>query len=131
MQIFIAVTDPKLLGEEPFPNQENLPHNGQYVFSEEGSELSRAERQALAKSWVAPENYTPMPPRKCLFNPNIALRFWRGKTWVDAVVCFTCHRINFLDEQGNSINPGFLQDFGLLGQLSRRAFPGRQFMGLQ
>jgi hypothetical protein len=71
-----------------------------FVLTSKGIELSTEDREAIAQAWIAPEDMPPKDPKRCEFNPDIALRFWRGRAWVDAVVCFGCQEHAFYDAKG-------------------------------
>ncbi|MDY7226037.1 hypothetical protein [Hyalangium rubrum] len=120
VQIFLAELDQEML--TPREN-DTRPRSGVFLLTREGPELKKEDREALSKIWVPAKDHTPRPPRKCMFNPDIALRFWRGKTWVDAVVCFSCEQIAFRGPKGEIIKPGFLDDFSVLHQVAKQAFP--------
>jgi hypothetical protein len=126
VQIFLAKVD-QTWGLEEKPDPDTRLFSGPFVLTREGPVLTKEERQTLAKIWVAPQDYTPRPPTKCGFNPDIALRFWRGTTWADAVMCFSCEKIAFFDTKGQKLHAGFLDDFAVLRKLARQAFPETRF----
>ncbi len=101
---------------------------GPFALKGKGIELSAQDRQALAQNWVAPEQVVPEEPTRCAFNPDIALRFWRGTSWVDAVLCFSCSDDVFLDEKGKSMNGGAFKNFPALSKIAKKAFPQEQFV---
>ncbi|NVJ22252.1 hypothetical protein HUW62_13595 [Myxococcus sp. AM011] len=118
VQIFIA----DLVG--PGERDETTPGNGYFVYAKEGPELSSRQRRALADIWKSPKDFVPYPERKCGFNPDIAFRFWIGKTFVDAVACFSCRMLMFRDAQGNPLpDAGFLDGFPVMQDLAKQSFP--------
>ncbi|NVJ01964.1 hypothetical protein HV824_28105 [Myxococcus sp. AM009] len=112
------------------PDADVGPTSGLFLLTREGPELSRKQRQSLAAIWVSPKEHVPYPPKKCGFNPDIAFRFWRGETWVDAVVCFSCRQLIFHDANGKRIagsEAGFLDGFPQMVKLAKEAFPQETF----
>jgi hypothetical protein len=129
VQIFVADRDRSLLKPEEDREEDERPRLGMYVLTREGPELKAEERQAVAQLWVAPEDVTPRPPTACIFNPDIALRFWRGRTWVDVLVCLGCRQLKFYDANGATIDGGDFRDFTVLRKLALAAFPHERFGG--
>ncbi|WP_426755829.1 hypothetical protein [Myxococcus sp. Y35] len=111
--------------------EEDLPHSGEhYVLPREGPELTWVQRRRLAASFIPPQEPNPYPLRKCGFNPDIALRYWRGDTWMDVVICLGCIKFAYLDAKGNSVpdeQVGYLKDPDLLMELATAAFPKEKF----
>ncbi|WNG20289.1 hypothetical protein [Cystobacter fuscus] len=126
VQIFLA--DMEHLDEKP-AKKDRRPRVHGFVFTRAGPELKEEEHQALAKTWVSPEDTRPTQPTRCIFNPDIALRFLHGNAWVDAVVCFGCREIMFFDTKGNSINGGSFRDLEPIRKLAVKAFPKEDFRG--
>ncbi|NTX39203.1 hypothetical protein HUA78_32700 [Myxococcus sp. CA033] len=124
VQIFLADNDQTWdMGPA---RDDTTPRSGFFLLPKEGPELSSKQRRALADLWVSAKDPASYPPRKCGFNPDIAFRFWIGKTWVDAVVCFTCREIAFHDASGKPIpaaQAGFLDGFPVMQELAKQAFP--------
>ncbi len=121
VQIFVAEM-PKFI-----PGEEASPKIGPFLLTSQGIELGTRDRKAVAQAWVAPENAPPKLLKKCMFNPDIALRFWRGKAWVDAVVCFTCLEHIFYDEKGLKMDGGAFGDFSVLSEIAKKTFPQKKF----
>lgn len=122
VQIFLSDVDQNW-GELP-PEPDTRQFSGPYLLTREGPALNKADREALAKIWVSPKDFEPRPLRKCMFNPDITLRFWRGKDWMDVVVCFSCENQAFYDSKTTFLEAaGFLNDFNLLERLATQAFP--------
>jgi hypothetical protein len=107
--------------------RDKRPRVGHFIFTKEGKALKAEDLQALAKSWVPPEEQKYREPTRCSFNPDIALRFWHGDTWVDSVVCLGCHQLVFFDSKAEHIAGGDFQDFRLLRKLATAAFPKEGF----
>ncbi|MFP2958334.1 hypothetical protein ACLEPN_10960 [Myxococcus sp. 1LA] len=107
--------------------EEDLPHSGsKYVLPREGPELTSEQRKRLAATYLPPSAPNPFPPKKCMFNPDIALRYWRGKTYRDIVVCLGCIKFDFVDADGKLLpneHSGYLEDYMFLHQLAKGAFP--------
>ncbi|NTX11927.1 hypothetical protein HUA76_14095 [Myxococcus sp. CA056] len=124
VQIFLADNDQTWdMGPA---RDDTTPRSGFFLLPKEGPELSSKQRRTLADLWVSAKDPASYPPRKCGFNPDIAFRFWIGKTWVDAVVCFTCREIAFHDASGKPIpaaTAGFLDGFPVMQELAKQAFP--------
>ena len=127
VQVFLADMNQKWDVE---PDADVGPTSGLFLLTREGPELSQKQRQSLAAIWVSPNEHVPYPPKKCGFNPDIAFRFWRGKTWVDAVACFSCRQLIFNDANGKPIadsEAGFLDGFPVMLELAKAAFPQEKF----
>ncbi len=107
--------------------RDKRPRVEHFIFTKEGKALKAEDLQALAKSWVPPEEKKPREPTRCSFNPDIALRFWHGDTWVDSVVCLGCHQLVFFDSKAEYIAGGDFNDFRLLRKLANAAFPKEGF----
>jgi hypothetical protein len=126
VQIFLADMEYEVRLRKP-SKRDKRPRVEHFVFTKEGQALKAEDLQALAKSWVPPEKKKHREPTRCAFNPDIALRFWHGDTWVDSVVCLGCHQLVFLDAKAESIAGGDFEDFALLRKLAAAAFPKEQF----
>ncbi|HEX8704362.1 MAG TPA: hypothetical protein VF815_36360, partial [Myxococcaceae bacterium] len=124
VQIFIADLSIPLMRQQ----KETRPSVGYFLLKGNGLELSAQDRQTLAQNWIAPEKVVPKEPTLCGgFNPDVALRFWKGTSWVDVVLCFGCSKHLFYDAKGKSMNGGTFQDFSALVKLAKSTFPQEQF----
>ncbi|MCP3137746.1 hypothetical protein [Pyxidicoccus xibeiensis] len=128
VRIFSARPVPVPPGQDAGTQPVKWTRAGSFGFTHEGPVLTEAERQALAKSWVPPQDVKKDKRGRlmCSFSHDIALRFQRGDTWVDAVVCFTCGEVLFFNEKREGLDGGTFK-FPLLGQLTDQAFPGEKF----
>lgn len=110
---------------------DDLPHSGGgYVFPVEGPELNEAQRQKLAATFRPASEPNPFPPRKCMFNPDIALRYWRGNTSMDVIICLGCIKFVFFAANETYVpdeQVGFLEDYQYLQQLAQESFPKENF----
>ncbi|KFE63025.1 hypothetical protein [Hyalangium minutum] len=122
VQIFLSDVDQNWDQLPPEPDTRKF--SGPYLLTREGPALSKEDREALGKIWVSPKDFEPRPRRKCMFNPDITLRFWRGTDWLDVVACFSCEKLAFYDSKRTYLQEaGFLDDFALLQRLATQAFP--------
>ncbi|OJH40153.1 hypothetical protein [Cystobacter ferrugineus] len=126
VQLFLADLDFSF--EKP-SKKDRRPRVHGFVFTRGGPELKEEERQALAKTWVSPKDVRPTDPKRCTFNPDVALRFSHGNAWVDAVVCFGCGDIIFFDTKGQPLDGGSFRDLELIRKLAVKAFPKENFRG--
>ncbi|AKQ70403.1 hypothetical protein A176_007315 [Myxococcus hansupus] len=139
VQIFLA-DHPTSWGRDyrdlpPGVKEEDLPRSGKnFVLPQEGPELSKEHRKQLAAAFVPASEPNPIPEKKCGFNPDIALRYWRGNTWMDVIVCLGCIQFIYIDAKGEQIasrNVGVLSDYTFLYQLAKEAFPEENFRFLR
>ncbi len=135
VQIFLA-DHPRFWGRDhrefpPGVKEEDLPHSGKnFVLPQEGPELNEAQRKQLVAAFVPASEPNPIPEKKCGFNPDIALRYWRGKTWMDVIVCLGCVQFIYVDANGEQLRSrdvGVLADFQFLNKLAKEAFPEEKF----
>ncbi|RKH34866.1 hypothetical protein D7Y13_01980 [Corallococcus praedator] len=109
------------------PKEDTRPRVGMAVFTVKGQDLTPEERKELAATWTSPENTPKKGRMMCPFNPDMALRFWRGDTWVDVVVCFGCGEQLFYDAKKQSLAAGRLTDFTLLHRIAdKNKFPRKK-----
>ncbi|HEX8705761.1 MAG TPA: hypothetical protein VF815_43400 [Myxococcaceae bacterium] len=128
MEIFIADTPKFLIKKGKVEKEpEKYPSIGSFAIKSKGVPLSAQERQAIAQTWVPPQKIDPESVKMCIFNPDIALRFWRGKSWVDAVVCFSCSEAAFYDEKGQPVDGGNFKNFSVLSEIAKKKFPQEKF----
>jgi hypothetical protein len=129
VQIFVADMPRLPMSEDDEEAEEDakLPRIGGFVLKSKGIELSAQDREAIAKTWLAPEKVPPREPTLCAFNPDIALRFWRGKSWVDVVVCLGCSEDVFYNDKGQWLDGGSFEDFTLLSKIAKKTFPKEEF----
>jgi hypothetical protein len=95
---------------------------GHFVLSGKGDVVPAEAVQALARTWVPPEKVGPGEHLRCIFNPDIALRFEKGGSHVDVVVCFGCGELIFHDARGETLRDGDF-DFSVLRRIAATAFP--------
>jgi hypothetical protein len=126
VQIFLANANYLPSKQKP-TKKDKRPRVRGFIFTKEGPALKGEEQQSLARTWESPEEEAYREPKRCAFNPDIALRFSHGGTWVDAVVCFGCRDIWFFDAKGEPTTGGYFKDFALLRKLAVAAFPKEQF----
>ncbi len=88
--------------------------------------LDAATMQQVRGMVTNPRSYNG-GPMVCIFSPGLALRFYKGKSKVQMLVCFMCHEVMFENAAGRVIGSKIHfepKDFPLLA-VARRQFPDR------
>ncbi|MBN8233526.1 hypothetical protein JYK02_39000 [Corallococcus macrosporus] len=105
----------------PPSKKDRRPRVGMFLFSKQGKDLKPEDIQALGASWTSPAATPPQPRLLCAFNPDLALRFWRGQEWAAVVICFTCQQMIFYDARNQQLDGGRFNDFALTRRLYQEA----------
>ena len=95
---------------------------GPFVLVGKGDVVPAEAAQTLAMTWVPPGHVQRGDRLRCIFNPDVALRFEKDGSFVDVVVCFGCGELAFFDARGESLHDGRF-DFRVLRRIASDAFP--------
>jgi hypothetical protein len=95
---------------------------GPFVLLGKGDVVPAEAAQTLAMTWVPPGQVDHSNRKRCIFNPDIGLRFEKDGSFVDVVVCFGCGELAFYDARGEGLHDGRF-DFRVLRRIAADAFP--------